>query len=180
MSLSESPAGRPECRRTIGFMVLALLGSLSLGGCFQPLYGGATGSDLRAALASIEVDPIPDRIGHYLRNELAFDLDGSGASAVKRYRLTIKLNERIQAPVVDTLAGRAQSGTVTVEANYLLTAMGDPKVIAQGAAVAFASYDRTQQRFASSRAAREAEIRVANDLAQQIRTRVAAALIAGR
>jgi LPS-assembly lipoprotein len=42
--------------------------------------------------------------------------------------------------------------------------------------VGSASYDRFPQRFASVRAARDAEIRVAKLLADQIRTRVAAHL----
>ena len=41
-----------------------------------------------------------------------------------------------------------------------------------------ASYDRTSQRFANIRAARDAEIRDAKALADQIRTRIMAALAA--
>jgi LPS-assembly lipoprotein len=43
-------------------------------------------------------------------------------------------------------------------------------------AFTFASYDRTSQRFANIRAARDAEIRDAKVLADQIKTRLAVAL----
>jgi LPS-assembly lipoprotein len=160
---------------------LAALGAaLLLGGCFQPLYGGPAGSNLKASLAAIEIDPIPDRIGHYVRNELAFDLDGSGIAAPKQYRLSIKVKEKVASPVVDTVAGRAQAGTVTAEATYVLKSLAGDTLVTEGTAVAFASYDRTTQRFASVRAARDAEIRIANQLAEQIRTRIAAVLASRR
>jgi LPS-assembly lipoprotein len=47
-------------------------------------------------------------------------------------------------------------------------------VIYKGTAAVVASYDRTTQRFSSVRAARDAEIRDAERLADEIRTRIAA------
>ena len=53
---------------------------------------------------------------------------------------------------------------------------GDVIVTVDGKAVGNASYDRSQQRFANVRAARDAEIRLARSLAEQIRVRISAAL----
>lgn len=157
-------------------LAAALASTLALGGCFQPLYGGAGGQDLRASMAAIEVDPIPDRIGHYLRGELVFDLDGSGTASPKRYRLSVKVEEKLSSPIVDTATGRAQTGNITTQATYKLKIIETDSVIAEGVAVAAVSYDRSTQRFAALRAARDAEIRTASDLAEQIKTRLIAVL----
>jgi LPS-assembly lipoprotein len=48
--------------------------------------------------------------------------------------------------------------------------------VARGTVTSFASYDRSAQRFANIRAARDAEIRDARTLADQLTTQVAAQL----
>jgi LPS-assembly lipoprotein len=164
----------------IGRVVLLAL-SLSLSGCFQPLYHtSASGLDMRDELASISVEPLPDRMGHYLANELSFRFHGGGDAPSPRYRLKISLHERIQTPLVDTVSGRASAATVMVDADYKLVDSDSAQTIAQGTAFTAASYDRSSQRFANIRAARDAEIRDAKTLADQIHTRIAAALSAGR
>ena len=52
------------------------------------------------------------------------------------------------------------------------------KTLASGTAKGAASYDRFQQRFASVRAARDGEIRIAKMISSEIKTRLAAALSA--
>ncbi len=43
---------------------------------FQPLYGPlSAGGDVAGELQAIEVSPIPNRLGHYLGNELIFALE---------------------------------------------------------------------------------------------------------
>ena len=49
-------------------------------------------------------------------------------------------------------------------------------MITTGTATAQATYDRFNQRFATVRAARDAEIRLAKTLAEQVKTRLAATL----
>jgi LPS-assembly lipoprotein len=154
--------------------------TLALAGCYEPLYGGVAGGQLQSDLAAIKIDPIPDRLGHYLGNELSFALNGTGSTVAPKYRLVITPVERVNSPVIDTISGRATAGTIVVDAEYRLMpiAGGDP--LAQGVAFTAASYDRTSQRFANIRAARDAEIRDAKALSDQIRTRLAAALSAPR
>lgn len=150
-----------------------------LAGCLQPMYGGLGGAQLREDLAAIRVEPIPHRIGHYLANDLGFLLNGSGESVTPKYRLVITVIEKVQSPLIDTITGRATSGTLVVDAEYRLFPSGQQTAIASGTAFASVSYDRSSQRFANLRAARDAEIRSAKVLAEQIQTRLAAAL-AGR
>lgn len=162
-------------RRRILHFAIPLAGLLFLSGCFQPLYGSLDGQ-INAELQSIAIDPIPDRIGHYLGNELVFAFNGTGSQVTPKYRLAVFIAEKVQTPLVDTFAGRASAATVYVEATYKLFAVGNSLLITDGVATSIASYDRTVQRFANLRAARDAEIRNAKALADQIRLRISAAL----
>ena len=158
--------------------LLALATTLALGGCgIQPLYGTLNGH-LQEELQAIAVEPIPDRLGHYLGNELIFAFNGTGSEVTPKYRLLVTLVERVATPIVDTFQARATAATVFVDATYKLTPVGGGAAVASGTATAAATYDRSAQRFANLRAARDAEIRDAKTLADQIRTRIAAALAA--
>lgn len=163
----------------IGLVAVATLG---LSACFRPLYGPtASGEPLGALLASIEVDPAQavrgqERLGHYLRSELVFDLDGSGQPSNKRYHLSLSVAETVQTPLVSSTTGRAESATLFGTAAYKVMANGSDRILTEGTASGSATYDRSVQRFASLRAARDAEIRLAKLLSEQIKTRVAAIL----
>ncbi|MCI0599438.1 MAG: LPS assembly lipoprotein LptE, partial [Beijerinckiaceae bacterium] len=122
--------------------------------------------------------PIPGRIGHYLGNELIFALNGTGAKVPAKYHLTVLVVETVQTPLLDTVTGYPSAASVVVNADYRLVPVGGGEPVTTGRATALASYDRTSQRFANLRAARDAGIRDAKTLAEQIKTRIAAALAA--
>jgi LPS-assembly lipoprotein len=156
---------------------LLLLG-VPLSGCIQPLYGplSAGGGTVASEMQAVAIEPINDRLGHYLENELIFGFNGTGSQVPPRYRLFVTLSEGVQTPLIDTVTGQASAATVLVTANFRLEhATGGPPIYKDTATVV-ASYDRTTQRFASVRASRDAEIRDAERLADQIRTRIAAVL----
>src|SRR5690606_22563333 len=141
----------------------------------------ASGANLQNELAAIEVQEmnLPTNqaaMGHHLRSELVYQLNGSGAQVEKRYRLRLSLRQGLSTPIVDSVSGRAQSAIMTGPLNYTLTTAASSEVITTGTATAQATYDRFQQRFATLRAARDAEIRLARALAQQVRTRLSAHL----
>lgn len=159
--------------------VLAALLGLALSGCFQPLYGPLGGNgDVAAQLQAIAVNPIPDRLGHYLETELIFAFNGTGSQVTPKYRLIVTLRENVQTPLLDTVTGYPSAATVVVNAEYKLVPTQGGEPIAKGTAIVNASYDRTSQRFADIRAARDAEIRDARVLAEQIHTNIAAAFAA--
>jgi len=161
-------------------VVLAALLVLPLAGCIQPLYApagfGLDSAPLAAELQSIAVDEIPQRLGHYVRNELIFGLNGTGSQPPPRYRLMVVLRERVQTPILDTVTGRATSATVIVDAEYRLVTIPDEVEVTKGIAFNIASYDRFSNRFSNVRAARDAEIRNARVIADSIRTRIATVL----
>ncbi len=154
--------------------VFALALAAPLAGCIQPLYGpNLDGTSNAAELRAVEVDEIPERIGHYVRNELIYGFNGTGAQVTPRYRLKVKLSERVQTPIYNTTTSFSTSATVVVDANYSLMTLPDNVEIAKGVAQALASYDRFTARFTNIRAARDAEIRDAKVIADSIRTRIA-------
>lgn len=169
------PKGAARGMRTL-LAFLAFGAAVPLAGCIQPLYGanGAfDASPLASELQAIEVDEIPGRIGHYLRNDLIYGFNGTGSAVAPRYRLSVTLRERVQTPILDTVTGRATSATVIVDADYKLVTWPQNVVVTQGTAFNIASYDRFSNRFSNVRAARDAEIRDAKVIAESIRTRIA-------
>ena len=167
--------GNSRLRLSGAVLVCALL----LGGCLRPLYGpSVSGSDMRGELAAIDVTSIPERIGHTMRSELMFMLDGSGEPSPKKYALEIKPTVSQTSAVVDSVAARADAATLVGRAEYTLRAINGGAVITSGTATGTATYDRTAQRFGNVRAARDAEMRLGKMMAEQIRNRVAAALSA--
>jgi len=153
---------------------IALALAAPLAGCIQPLYGpNIDGVSTATELQAVEVDEIPDRIGHYVRNALIYGFNGTGSQVTPRYRLKVKLTERVQTPIYNTTTSFSTSATVVVDANYSLMTLPDNVEIAKGVAQALASYDRFTARFTNIRAARDAELRDAKVIADSIRTRIA-------
>lgn len=157
-----------------------VLACLALAGCFRPLYaslpaGGNVADELKAVEIGLIVErPGQERIAHYLRQELAFDLDGSGQPQPKRYRLELTgIAEEVATATLNTEVGRADSAIFTGAVSYVLKT-SDGGAVTTGLARASATYDRVPSRFANVRAARDAQIKVAKLLAEQIQTRLAA------
>ena len=148
-----------------------------LSGCFQPLYGEAAHPGLVADLRAIEVVPIDKRVGHYLTQNLIADLNGTGQIAASpKYRLTVKISVSSQTPTVNSEINAASSATISGEAAFTLVKVEGGAEVLKGTANAAAAYDRSLQRYADMRAARDAEIRLARALSSEISTRLAAAL----
>ena len=151
---------------------------LGLAGCFQPLYSESAHPGLVEDLRAIEVTPIPHRIGHYLGEDLIADLNGTGQTSAPKYRLAVKITTGVQTPTVNSETSVASSATLTGDADYSLTKVEGGAEVVKGTANAAAAYDRTTQRYADLRASRDAEIRLARALSQEISLRLAAALAA--
>ncbi len=161
--------------RRIGYVVAAVM-ALGLAGCLRPLYGSPEFNGLSAqqGLAGVAVDVQGERLAHYLRNELEFALRGGNpSSAPTRHTLTVTTNTRTAGAIVDRISGVAEGASLFIEATYVLRETGQTKAVTEGKATAVVSYERSLQRFANTRAARDAEIQGARQLADQIRSRVA-------
>jgi LPS-assembly lipoprotein len=159
-----------------GRVFSAFLLALSVGGCFQPLYGEAAHPGLTADLQAISIDPIEARIGHYLGDDLSANLNGTGSIPEPKYRLIIKVSEGSNTPTVTSQLGLANAATLTATAVFTLKRAGGGETLFTSQANAAAVYDRTEDRFANLRALRDGDIRLAKSLADEIELRLAAFL----
>jgi LPS-assembly lipoprotein len=161
------------------FAAPVLLASF-LGGCIQPVHAPNLGGGSRAAaqLSQITVDRVEGYLGYILKSELDFLLTG-GAEPTKnsRYLLKVKTQQSKASSIIDASTGRAQIATLQIEAVYVLVDQQQGgKIKASGKTFASASFDRSQLRFATLRAERDAEERVAKSLAERLRIIVTTSL----
>ena len=163
--------------KVLGAAALLVAGGLC--GCFQPLYGEAAHPGLVADLRAIEVAPIANRVGHYLGEDLIADLNGTGQTASPpKYRLTVTVSLGTQTPTVNSEINAASSATMTGDATYTLIRIDGGAEVLKGNASVAAAYDRTTQRYSDLRSARDAEIRIARALSEEISLRLASAIAA--
>ena len=159
-------------------VICAGLAGFALSGCgFQPLYGGSTasGQKLSAVMASVDVVPIPGRVGQKLRNELIFANTGGGYAAPTRYKLEIAIKESITDQLVQ-ITGDATGQVFQLDATFKLIDTTNGATIYQGKAISRAPYNRFQEIFANVRARYDAENSAARTAAESIRTQIAAPL----
>lgn len=167
-------------RSAFALVALAATAGLGLAGCgFQPLYGSntttANGTRLSEAMASVDVQPIPGRVGQKVRNELIFQNTGGGVAPPQKYKLRIAIRERVINQLVQ-ISGDARGEVYQLEASFKLIDATNNQVIHQGAAVSRAPYSRYQEIFANVRARYDAENRAAETVSESIKTQVAAFL----
>lgn len=156
-------------------MAAVIAATIGLAGCFQPLYGPSL-SGPRTALGTIGVEPIPEHLGHQLKSELDFQLNNGTPPESPVYRLKISPKGNSVSVVADSAMSRPQVMTYVVTASYTLEEVRSGKVVTTGQATVQASFDRDIQRLATVRAQRDAEVRAATQLAEQIKVRVLSAL----
>jgi LPS-assembly lipoprotein len=118
---------------------LAVTAVVGLAGCgIQPLYGTtAGGSRLAAAMASVDVTPIPGRVGQRVRNELIFENTGGSGQAASAYKLDIVIKESVINELVK-ISGDAKGQVYELDATFKLIS-NDGRVLLEGKATSRAS-----------------------------------------
>ena len=170
-------------------LAVAALAALTAG-CFQPMYAehsdGTPG--LREKLMGIELPPIDKpnasrdaRLGVEIRNALAFKLYGSATGMPPTHRLVIRFNTTRSSLMVDPATALPTSENYGIDAQYNLIEIASNKSVMTGTTFSRVSYDIPGQfqRFARSRAFRDAEDRAAQEIAENIQTRLASFFVAG-
>jgi LPS-assembly lipoprotein len=146
------------------FKLSAILLSLSLAACgFHPLYGRGGASP--AIMASIYVDPIPERTGYELRNSL-MDLLDSGGAGSKRYRLNVRLADQRKGIALQNDATITRYNYL-LDADYELTDSAGT-VVTRGHQSTLTAYNVVASPYATLAARQDAQKRAAQDLAQRI------------
>ncbi len=126
-------------------------------------------------MASVDVTPIPGRVGQKVRNELIFSNTGGGYEAPHKYRLSIAIRERVINQLVQ-ITGDARGQVYQLEARFKLIDNSNGQVLHEGKAISRAPYSRYQEIFANVRAKYNAEDRAARTVSESIKTQVAAFL----
>jgi len=155
---------------------LVVTAAMSLAGCgIQPLYGTtAGGSRLAAAMAGVDVTPIPGRVGQRVRNELIFENTGGSGQTGTTYKLDIVIKESLTNELVK-ISGDAKSQVYELDATFKLIS-NDGRVVLEGKATSRAPYERFETIFSNVRARYDAENRAARTVAESIKVRIAAYL----
>src|SRR6266702_1832493 len=159
-------------------------------GCFQPMYAEhSDGSPaLRDKLLGVEVPPVDKangsreaRIGVEVRNALAFKLYGNATGMPPTHRLVLRFSSSRSTLLLDPTTALPSSENYGLDAQYNLIEIATNKSVMTGTTFSRVSYDipGSIQRFARARAFRDAEDRAANEIAENIQTRLASFFVAG-
>jgi LPS-assembly lipoprotein len=170
-------------------LAVAALAALTAG-CFQPMYAERTDGTpaLREKLMGVEIPPVDKpnasreaRLGVEIRNALAFKLYGTATGTPPTHRLVLRFYTSRSSLMVDPNTALPTSENVGIDAQYNLIEIASNKSVMTGSTFARVSYDipGSYQRFSRSRAFRDAEDRAAQEIAENIQTRLASFFVAG-
>lgn len=162
--------------------MLMAVSTLAFGACgdtsgFRPLYAtsGINGANVSEKLATVDIAPIPGRVGQRIRNELIFQATGGGAPLPPEYRLEIVTREAVASTLVE-IDGNARSQIFNLDASFQLIRIADKSVVFKGVSYGRATFQRVTSVFANVRALQDAENRAARTVGEEIKTRLTAYL----
>jgi len=155
---------------------IAVLGlTLGLFGCgFHPLYATPHGS-MKKDMGSIYVEPVPDRLGYELRNQLLDLLDARGQAAGAAYRLRLTLSEKneavgVQSQIVGSITQTAITRyNDTLSVDYELVDAKTNEIVTRGTETGLSAYNVLSSPYATLVSQQEAYQRADDDIADRIR-----------
>lgn len=178
-----------KSRIAVRLLAVAALAGFTAG-CFQPMYAersdGTPG--LREKLMGVEIPPVDKtnasreaRIGVEIRNALAFKLYGQATGLPPTHKLVLRFSTSRSSLILDPNTALPASENYGIDAQYNLIDLATNKSVMTGSTFSRVSYDipGQMQRFARSRAFRDAEDRAAQEIAENIQTRLASYFTAG-
>jgi LPS-assembly lipoprotein len=171
------------------FVAVAVMAALTAG-CFQPMYAerGDGTPALREKLMGVDLPPIDKpnssrdaRLGVEIRNALAFKLYGNATGMPPTHRLVIRFTTSRSSLLTDVNTGLPTSENYGIDAQFNLVEVATNKSVMTGTTFSHVTYDipGSYQRFARARAFRDAEDRACQEVAENIKTRLASYFYAG-
>jgi len=170
-------------------LAIAALSALTAG-CFQPMYAAHTDGTpaLREKLMGVDLPPIDKpngsrdaRLGVEIRNALAFKLYGAATGMPPTHKLVIRFTTSRSSLILDPATALPSIENYGIDAQYNLIEIVSNKSVMTGSTFSRLSYDvpGQLQRFSRQRAFRDAEDRAAQEIAENIQTRLASFFTAG-
>lgn len=156
-------------------LLLPPFAALALSACgLQPMYAGGGSGAVAQGLAAIDIPAIEGRSGFLVRSALNDRLH-AGGNAAARYRLDVRLDEKLEGfgVLADETIARER---MTLRARYQLVDTTDDSIVLDASDGTDAGIDVVSSEYAVVAAEQSAEERLANDLADRITARVALAL----
>jgi LPS-assembly lipoprotein len=178
-----------KSRIAVRLLAVAALAGLTAG-CFQPMYAerGDGSPALREKLMGVELPPVDKptgsrdaRLGVEIRNALAFKLYGQATGMPPTHKLVLRFTTSRSSLILDPATALPSSENYGIDAQYNLVELATNKSVMTGSTFSRVSYDipGQMQRFARARAFRDAEDRAAQEIAENIQTRIASYFVAG-
>jgi LPS-assembly lipoprotein len=146
---------------------------LTLAGCgFRPLYAPPDEAAFDAQLASIKVNSINNRVGQLLAMQLRDSFNPTGASVQARYALSVSLSvtRRDLGIRPDATASRSE---IDIRAQYSLLDIRSNNVVFTGSSRSASAFNVLDDDYATIVAQNDAQMRLIQDLSDDIRTRLA-------
>src|SRR6201994_4322275 len=176
-------------RIAVRLIAVALLAAPAAG-CFTPMYAAHTdGSpDLREKLMGVDLPPVDKpngsreaRIGGEIRNALAFKLYGNATGMPPTHKLVLRFTTTRASLIVDPNTQLPSSENYGIDAQFNLAQLATNKSVMTGTTFSRVTYDMpgSYQRYARSRAFRDAEDRAAQEIADNSQARIASFFTAG-
>ena len=176
-------------RIVVRLLAVSVLAALTAG-CFQPMYAEHTDGTpgLRDKLLGVELPPVdkpnasPEaRIGVEIRNALAFKLYGNATGMPPTHKLVLRFTTTRASLIVDPNTQLPSSENYGIDAQFNLIELATNRSVMTGTTFSRVTYDMpgSYQRYARSRAFRDAEDRAAQEIADNIQTRIASFFTAG-
>ncbi|MBM3582456.1 MAG: hypothetical protein FJX37_10915 [Alphaproteobacteria bacterium] len=138
---------------------------------FEPLYGRGPAKDIPEDFAFIQIEPIKDRVGHMLHNQLRDALTPKGTPAKPRYVLKVTLTETVQDTAIQRTAFAVRANLVLKAAFSLHDATTKGSVLS-GNAISTAGFSHQFAEYGTLAGEKDARERAVRDLAEEIRVRL--------
>jgi LPS-assembly lipoprotein len=158
-------------------LLLLTVALLGLFGCadYRPLYGqNESGHSVSVDLAAVAVEEQSTRVGQVVRNDL---LSGLGNSPAARYTLRLNPVEKV-IPISSFSASLPSRYRYNLVVQYSLVNLATGKTVTSGRSFSNVSYDNINQPVSDLSAMNNAMERAAHEVAQDLRQRIAAMLVA--
>ena len=163
-------------KRSITLGAAPLLAALMLSACgLQPMYAGGGSGAVAQALGTVAVPPIEGQAGWLVRNALVDRLGGDGMAGGARYRLEVRLDDKLEGLGLlgdDTIARERR----TLRARYQLIDAANGAILLDATAGSDAGIDVVSSEYAVIAAEQTALENLAKVVADQIVTRLAVTL----
>jgi len=137
-------------------------------GCgFSPVYVKNNKSFFNTQFSYIKIDPIQDRVGQKLRNELIKILQPTGTASPLKYNLNVTISITKQALAIKKSELATRSNLI-ITANFTLTEIESKKSLTTGNSRIVTSYNILNEVYATKIAEQDAQTRAISEISRDI------------